>query len=68
MVKEVKLNTNKIRGVLAEKKINHEVIAKQFGVTRVTISNMLNNRAKINAEQLYILSKLVGVSMEYFFE
>lgn len=68
MVKDVKLNTNKIRGLLVEKKISQDVLAKIFNVSRVTVSNMLHDRAKISAVQLFLLADLTGEKMEYFFD
>ena len=67
MVKEVKLNTNKIRGLLVEKKISQDVIAKIFKVSRVTVCNMLHDRAKMSAEQLFLLANLTNEKMENFF-
>lgn len=67
MVKEVKLNTNKIRGLLVEKKISQDVIAKIFKVSRVTVSNMLHDRSKMSAEQLFLLANLTNEKMENFF-
>ena len=42
-------------------------IAELLNVNRVTISNMINGKAKIDANQLYKLSNILDCPMEYFF-
>ena len=62
-----KLNIAKLRGKIAEKKITQSRIAELLNVNRVTISNMINGKAKIDANQLYKLSNILDCPMEYFF-
>lgn len=62
-----KLNIAKLRGKIAEKKITQSRIADLLNVNRVTISNMINGKAKIDANQLYKLSNILECPMEYFF-
>lgn len=61
------LQFNKLRGKIAEKKISQIAIANLLKVSRVTVSNMLNGKSSITANQLYLISQLLECDMNYFF-
>ena len=61
------INVDRIKGQLTEHRITHEKLANELNVSRVTVTNMLNNKAKITAEQIYVIAKLVNRNVEYFF-
>lgn len=63
-----KLNINKLKGILVEKKLSHQDVADLLGVCRVTVTNMLNGKAKITAEDLFKICKLINKDMSIFFE
>lgn len=62
-----KLNIDKLKGRLVEKKITHQKLAEHLSLSRVTVTNMLNGKAKISAEQLYEISLLLNEKVEIFF-
>ena len=45
-------------------RFTQEEIAKMLGVQRLVITNIENGSRKITAEELYIFSKIYGLSME----
>lgn len=64
----VKFNVDKIRGVMAEKRITQEMIAKALNISRKTVLNKLNGKAKITVDELVTITNLTENNISNFFE
>lgn len=51
-----------------EKKLTLDALAKLIGSSKGYMHNLENNKNKMSAELLYKISKVLGISMELFFE
>lgn len=60
-----KVIAKNLRAILKERKISVYDLAKQTGLSHQTIYLVLEAKSGISAENLYILSSALGVSMDY---
>ena len=54
---------NRIKIVLAEKDINHNILANEMGVTLATVSKWVNNKSQPRMQMLYNIAIYLGVSV-----
>lgn len=57
-----------IREYIKSNGIKQTFIAEKLGVSDRTVTDMLNGNRKITAEEYYLLCKVLGVPMTYFFD
>ncbi|KYD11099.1 hypothetical protein B4102_2283 [Heyndrickxia sporothermodurans] len=55
---------NKIGYWAEERGIKHKRLAKECGVTTVTISKWINNRTQPDLKQSYILARILGIKID----
>lgn len=56
-------NLNRLRVIIAEKKLTHKWLSEQFGVGQATISKWVQNNAQPNLEMLIRISQLLNVDI-----
>lgn len=56
---------NRLYYVLKEKQVAQETLAKKLGVTPATVSRWCNNLSQPSTEALYLISKYLGVEIQY---
>ena len=63
------MNLNKLRGVLAEKKITQTFLAKAMHLSTKSINAKLNGRVPITVDEANEITKIVGIEnpIEIFF-
>ncbi len=54
----------RLKSLREKTRFTQEEIAKMLGVKRLVITNIENETRKITAEELYLFSKIYGLSME----
>ncbi|MCF0121823.1 MAG: helix-turn-helix transcriptional regulator [Lachnospiraceae bacterium] len=54
-------NYNRIKVVLAEKRKSNKWLAEQTGKTEMTVSRWTRNKMQPSIEQLFIISRVLGV-------
>ncbi len=54
------VNREKLRGVMAEKGLKQNDIAKELGVSRSTFSQKMTGDNRFREHEIYILGKLFG--------
>ena len=54
----------RLKSLREKTKFTQKEIAKMLGVKRLVITNIENETRKITAEELYLFSKIYGLSME----
>ena len=54
----------RLKSLRERTRFTQEEIAKMLGVRRLVVTNIENGTRKITAEELYLLSKIYGLSME----
>ena len=59
-----KIYPNRLRIILAEKKITNHWLATEMGVTDMTVSRWCTNRIQPSISQLVQMSKLLDIEME----
>lgn len=59
---------NRLRVVLAEKRITNRWLAEQIGVAEMTVSRWKTNRIQPSTSQLIEISKLLGVKLDDLLE
>lgn len=57
-----------IKGISKRKKITQKEIAEGLSVTETQVTNYLNGRSKITADQIPLFAKLLRVSISELFE
>ena len=60
-------NLLKIKGLMSEKKITQDELAKMMQSTRQTISNYLAGRSKLDVHTLEKIASCLDVNVSYFF-
>ena len=63
-----KIYPNRLRIILAEKKITNHWLATEMGVTDMTVSRWCTNRIQPSISQLVQMSKLLDTKMEKFID
>ena len=63
-----KIYPNRLRIILAEKKITNHWLATEMGVTDMTVSRWCTNRIQTSISQLVQMSKLLDIEMEKFID
>ena len=63
-----KIYPNRLRIILAEKKITNHWLATEMGVTDMTVSRWCTNRIQPSISQLVQMSKLLDIEMEKFID
>ena len=63
-----KIYPNRLRRILAEKKITNHWLATEMGVTDMTVSRWCTNRIQPSISQLVQMSKLLDIEMEKFID
>lgn len=64
----MKLNLNKILGLMTEKQYNREYIAKYLGLAYNTLRNKLTGKTEFTANEIGKLSILFEVMIDELFE
>lgn len=54
----------RLKSLREKTRFTQEEIAKLLGVNRLVVTNIENESRKITADELYLLSKIYGLSME----
>lgn len=54
----------RLKNLREKTRFTQEEVAKMLGVQRLVITNIENGSRKITAEELYMFSKIYGLSME----
>lgn len=67
MIKEM-FHPNRIRVVLAEKRITNRWLAEQLGVTDMTVSRWSTNKVQPSVSQLVEIAKLLEVDITKLIE
>ena len=63
-----KIYPNRLRIILAEKKITNHWLATEMGVTDMTVSRWCTNRIQPSISQLVQMSMLLDTEMEKFID
>ena len=63
-----KIYPNRLRIILAEKKITNHWLATEMGVTDMTVSRWCTHRIQPSISQLVQMSKLLDIEMEKFID
>lgn len=62
----------KLRGLMVEKEITQDEIAKNIGISSSSLSQKLNNKVEFSSSEIYKTCDLLGIShsliSEYFFK
>lgn len=66
-MKVLGFNENKVRGLLAEKKVTQEELASAIGVTYTTLNNKLNGRTQFNVNEISKIARFFDKEVAYFF-
>lgn len=68
---KVKFNFSKLKGKIIEKYSSQKDFAQALGVSRVTVSNKLNNKVPFGQEEIDTICKLLDIQKkdigDYFF-
>lgn len=59
------VNRDKLRGLLAEQRLNQGDLAKLLGTNRVSVSNRLNGDTRFTENEISILAEKFGKSVFY---
>ena len=61
---------NKLMGLMREKKISQETLAKGMGISITTLSKKLHGKVDFTTKEVFLAMKVLGIDnpMSYFFE
>ena len=61
------INRNKLRGLMAEKNIKQGEMAEAIGISKNAFSMKLNEKSRFDENEVYMLSKLLNVDVNFLF-
>ncbi len=64
----MEFNANKIRGLMAEKRMTQKELAEALGVSTLTVRSKLSSRTDFNATEIGRMSDLFMVDPNVFFD
>lgn len=64
----MKLNINKIKGLMAENGLTQEDLAKELGITGTALRNKLSKKVDFKVSELILLCKIFNKNIKIFFE
>lgn len=64
----MKFNLNKLKGLMKEKNLTQEDIAKFLNISKSTFNLKLNSNAYFSQTEIYQLGKLLGIPAEQYLD
>jgi transcriptional regulator with XRE-family HTH domain len=64
----MEFNSNKIRGLMAEKRMTQKKLAEALGVSTLTVRSKLSAKTDFNATEISKMSELFMVDPNVFFD